>query len=484
MLTCDGAFDIYGLDFESDSVTWGVLMNGYLEMDRSLCRPVMGMEAFIHFISKLKMVSGVSPETEHMSKIFCLGHYVAAHYSKYHGKRNTLVGYMRQLCKMANSVFCQLVVLRYMGECHRNDNLRIVFDTLVNPVDDDGHVATAYINDDLYDIYRERLDFVSRVLCGCSECCDGTPVEIIGRVHPWMCRKIRMGVLRATGRHMLGGSFAHLRGSDSFFPMYPPNIRHLNPLHISLIISELSKDVMQQYIYGTIDAGQLPLKLNMECIGKGFLEKAVLVLVYNVTFTMFLISCTRRLIHHELTLCKKTFIECVSGLVSSCDSGFVIEGYTDMIARGGFSIDSLPGVLRAFMTNFRGTQPFPLSVGCNRAKVILEHICLLSPVNPSRTRYEISLAQQMRHTILSEYEVIDFDEITSDPDISTVTNTVLYSVSGMFIFRAPLWFTSCSGSGAISEMISSSARRRKIMSASRIRAERKRIAGRMVRCVD
>lgn len=499
MLTCDGAFGVRGLTFEDDSVLWGVLMNGYLEIDKHLCRPVMKMEVFLSFLSSIRFGGDVGERTVLYSKLFAVCHYLASHYAMYKKKRNTLIGYIRCLCKIANSVFCQLTILRYMGETHKNENLKIVFDMLTNPVEDDSYLSSAYINDALYNMYNTRLDFFSRVLCDCYECSGCGPCNVLDRVQPWrrtreknISRLIFSGSYDGKGdtnrqcdidsamryrRRRLHRPTTYLSGSVLGL-LCIPDIKHMSRLQEELLVKELSKDLMQRYIHDAIDAEQLPLRLDVECMGRGFLEKATLVLLYNVTFTLFLISVVRKLIVLELTECKCVFLDLVSQL-RCFESDERLLRCLDLITENDtFCTESLPGVAMAFMTEFRSVmtaETSSINMGMeNRARVTLEHMNSAGRTRFAGRRGEISFARELRHVILSEYNTVNFERLRSRPDLTMVTSNVVCAVSGLFSFKAPLWFASCYRSSIIADMVALSARRRGVISTVEERAYRKR----------
>ncbi|AAK57074.1 T30 [Tupaiid betaherpesvirus 1] len=459
LLTCDGAFDMFGLSFEDDSVFWGVLVNGYLEIDKSLCHPVMKAEPYLRRLAAVDFSPDASDEVAWLSRLCALGHYATAYYLRHRKKKNTLVGYLRLLCKIANSIFSQLVIMRYMGTCQRNENLKAVFDTLKNPVDEEDG-PSCYESDDLYEFYRSRLPFYSRVLCNCEECVALGPSALLRRVQP--C--------------------AHLRDCPTFYPMYPPPIGHLSPLQIQTVLVELSEDVMQRYVYQAIDGGYLPLKQTVEEMGKGFLEKAVLFLLCNVTFVLFLMSVVRRLLYFELQLFRQHFHRWFwerswpASPLASLYEEFRASVHADE------PLERVPMLLHTFLTRVRGETLAPLgpAAGTNRAKVVLDHLCLLGASTVSRPAPGVRLAQQLRHMILAEYEVVNFTELAAGPDSTVLNRTVLYAVSGQLMLRAPLWFTGCLTSGMVSEMVAAAALRQRSFVVSEARALRKRIAKRLL----
>lgn len=486
MLTCDGAFGINGLSFEEDSVIWSVLMNGYVELDRSLCHPVMRMGPFVDFVKKLRFSDDVTVETSSLARVMCLGHYVTAYYAKYHGKRNTVVGYARQLRRIINSIFCQLVILRYMGESHRNDSLQQVFDILPIPLDNldesESHLDTG---EELYEIYRTRLDFICRVLCDCDGCQSVGPPELLRRTQPWRCRKrSRASRCRSSSRTLwdaeLGKSVIHVEGFEGFPPLSPPEIRHLDSLQSALLISELTRDVAQRYIYEMIDGGLLPVRLDANGVGRGFLERVTMILICNITFVMFLSVTVRRIIDFELNLCREAVSASAKDLREVVVADELALRHLDLVAAGTYPTAGIPGVLRTLMGFFRSpadSSPDTLvTLGCNRSKVILEHMCVSGLLRSGvRCRNEVFLARQLRHIILSEYESVRFSEIDSDPDLSVVTDAVLCRVPGTVTFKAPLWFAGCgSGSSVLRDMIACSARRRRAIAKAEEKAAKKR----------
>uniref|UniRef100_A0AAU7E1V4 GP30 protein n=1 Tax=Cardioderma bat herpesvirus TaxID=3141914 RepID=A0AAU7E1V4_9VIRU len=432
MITCDGAFNIYGLNFEDDSLIWSVLTNGYLEIDKSICGPAMRFSAFLDKLSGVRFSEGIPEKTKRFSTLFGLCHYVSAYYGKFHKKRNTLVGYMRLLAKVANSLFCQLVYLRRLGEHHRNENLKTAFDLLENPLElGERGLFTAYVNDELYVSYSGNLAFVSNVLCGCAECMGYVPRALLERVP-----RLRSGAARRRPSTRLCRYVPLLR--DTSLTMYPPDIRHLDAVQVELLVRELSNDLMQRYMYDSVDAGCLPLNLGYECEGKGFLERMTLHLVYNVTFVLFLISCVRKALSYEMELCCKTLKELMTEI---CEAPWVFRGkpYLRFLLLRGFTAEELPGVACIVLSRFKRLHKTPDRLGFNQEKALIEHLCGRSKGFGRRNR-ELMLAHRLRHVILSEYGVVNFSGIYSDPEVFRLTDTVLYAVSGLFIFKASLWF--------------------------------------------
>ncbi|AFK83849.1 B30 [miniopterid betaherpesvirus 1] len=480
MLTCDGAFGIRGLSFENDSVVWATLINGYLEIEDELCGPVMKAEAFLDHIRNASFFSDADQETVSLAKIFCIGHYVKAYYAQYRGKRNTLIGYIRDLCKMANSMFCRLIVLRYMGERRNNANMRAVFDVLKNPIDDETYGAVAYSNDALYESYRVNLNYVSKILCNCAECQDNIVSRPLGRVLCVGNPRPRMAD-RGRGRSWLGDKTVHLKGSASFPPMCLPDIGHLSDAQISVILEELSNDVMQRHVYSVMDAGQLPLRLDTTSMGRDFMERNTIMLIYNVTFTLFLLSSVRKLIRLELDLLKCAFVEEVSNLRGCVANNPISEYYLDSLCNGRFSSETLPGLTVNFLAYFKVVRGCRSSMDSNRAKVVMEHLSLTNPRCHLHGERELMLARTIRSQILSECRSVNFDEIRREVDLLTVTDSALYTVAGIFMFKAPFGFGECGRSNMISDMVNVYAKRRRALISVQAMAEAKRARKRVPR---
>ncbi|AGE11508.1 GP30 [Caviid betaherpesvirus 2] len=523
LLTSEGAFSVHGLSFDDDSVIWSVLINGYLELDQSITRPVMKAEQFLTFLRTREFVDGFHPDAETASRLLATCHYLIAYYASFSQKRNTLIGYVRLLCRMANSVFEQLLMLRHMGECHDNVNLRVVFDMLRNPISE-GTVKNAYSTEDLYEHYCSRVGFVSKALCDCHKCARVIPDAIAGTRMPWLygnysvtatagaesagrvrrrrrCgtavtdtpdglnvsgirRARRIGAMgsdiayrsNVSARYGLHGSVAYLSESPSFPPMYLPNIVHVDDTSRDVMLRELSTDLMQSYVYGAVDSGRLLISLDNDSAGRGLLERIVLNLVYNVCFVLFLISTVRRLIAFEIDLLAQEFV--LQG-VRMCR---ILDEYTNpgitlrcMVDRVRNRPNELPGMANLAIRLLRNYSTDSSRSGSNRARVILEHLCLMSSRRCVRRRFEIVLAQQLRHLVLSEYGVVDFSRLRERPELSMITEVILCASDGMMMFKSPLWFAYGPGSDVVSDVVSRAADRHRARSASEENALRERI---------
>lgn len=469
-LTCDRAFGVFGLSFEQDSVVWATLTNGYLEIDDTLCRPVMQMEPFLKFLADARFSDDVSEETACLSRLACMCHYVFAHFAKYKRKRNTLVGYARKLCGVANSIFCQLIVMRYIGEKKGNGNLRTVFEALRNPRDDLRRVSAAYSGDDLYRSYCASLDLVSRVLCGCDDC---KARSVAGAL-----RDTAWGRRARDRRRRRRRLVCHLKGSPGFPPMHLPDIGHLSDAQSAVLLEELSCDVMQRHTTAVVAAGQLPLRLDAGAMGRDFMEKTTLILVYNVTFVLFLINTVRRLILFELGLCKDAFVREVARLRACLKDSPVSDRYLQCLAGGAFPADNLPNIMVSFMAGFKPAIRRLVPTNYNRNRVVLEYLSSMSYGLDGPCNFELAFARQLRNQILCRYKDVDFDGIEDMPDALIVADSVIHSCAEAFSFRTPCWFNSYYRSGAILGIVAHDLRRRRIASAVEEAARRKRERGR------
>uniref|UniRef100_A0AAU7E237 GP30 protein n=1 Tax=Lemniscomys rat herpesvirus TaxID=3141920 RepID=A0AAU7E237_9VIRU len=461
LLTCAGAFDIHGLDFETDAVVWAVLANPYFAIDRSICRPVMTAEAFIRFLSSAGFSEGVSETTVSLAKAFAIGHYVSAHLCRYKQRRNTLVGYLRQLCRMANSVFCQMTILRYVGECHRNEYLKTVFDVLRNPIDECRGLSSE-LCEALYESYRTHLDFVSKSLCDCEDCADRVPSPLRRVVFPWL----RSDRGRGHRRRRTSPTFVSIATGSTCLP----DIGHLDAHQIESIRTGLVGDLMQQTIYDAIDDNRLPLCLNTDRLGRGFLERSALILVYNVTFILFLIVQVDRMIRLELQMCHREFLSHVSRLQGCCHQDPVVSRYVRGVSETHRSVYEMPAVMMSFMSFFRDRFRESCLPDLHRGRVAMEHVRMVRfDANPGE-RSEVRLARWLRRRMLSDH--LAFYDVYEDPDLTVLDLDAIFDVNEVLVFKAPMWFAHpCSE--VVLDMAGSVFRRRFIARARRERESRR-----------
>nr|WRQ19872.1 MAG: protein m30 [Herpesviridae sp.] len=459
-LTCSGAFDIHGLDFESDTVVWAVLANAYFAVDKSICRPMMTAETFIRVVSDAGFVDDVSGITRCLSKAFAIGHYVSAHLCCYRNKKNTLISYIRQLCKIANSIFGQMVILRYVGECYKNEYLKAVFDILPNPIDEYGALDSTSV-ESLYESYSVHLDFVSKALCDCRECADRVPIPLRQVVCPWIRR----------GRR-------HRFSNDGVArSMRLANIGHLDERQVEVIRSNLANDMLQQTIYDAVDDCRLPLRLNTDRLGRGFLEKSVLVLVYNVTFILFLIVRVNRTIRTQLEVCRDEFLRYTFELQGYLRDEVVIA-YVRDIVKLRVSAYEMPNVMISFMIYFRNVfynDHWRICANHHRQRIIMEQLMMIqSDTDFLNERIEVRLARCFRRRLLSDPVMFRHHNVYCEPDMTVVDPAVFFDVTGLLVFRAPMWFAYPSRNEVVLEMAGDVFRRRLRILAADARAERTR----------
>lgn len=220
------------------------------------------------------------------------------------------------------------------------------------------------------------------------------------------------------------------------------------------------------------------MRFTNEYVGKGLLEKTACILICNVTLVLLLISYVKRLIVLELSVCKHAFLTLLMELKSLENNRFLLSYVEGLSESTDVMPEYMPGIAVTFMSMYGKLSCKTSSNIENRARVTLEYMHNSAYAKSREWQNELSLARELRHIIISEFDVFNHSWLRSIPDILKVTDRALFDVPGMYTFKSPLWFGSYK-SNVIAEMVLFSTRRRRILSRIEEKARKKRAAKRL-----